>query len=167
MALTVETGAGLPGANTYAIIAEADSYHADRGNADWASATEGAKEQALILATEYLDNRYYYRWKGYKKREAQSLEWPRSWVYDRNGWLLDSTEIPSRLKDATSEAALRSLSEALMPDITRDNMVKRNKVGPITVEYRDEAPTTKQFVKVDRLLRGLLLPANGIRIRRG
>jgi len=166
MSLTVETGYGLAGANTYATIDEADVYHSDRGDTTWADASESEKTEALILATEYLDVRYYYRWKGFKKTEDQALEWPRTWVYDRNGWLFASDEIPVRLKEATAEAALKALSETLLPDVTRDDMVRRVTVGPITTEYKQSAPATKQYTKVDRILRGLVQPAGGIRIGR-
>ena len=166
MSLVVEDGTGLETANTYATIAEADSYHSDRGNSAWTEATEPAKTEALILATEYLDARYYFRWKGFKKREKQALEWPRTWVYDRNGWLFASDKVPDRLKDAAAEAALKALTETLFPDITRDDMARRVTVGPITTEYKQSAPATKQYTKVDRLLRGLVQPAGGIKIGR-
>ena len=165
MALVVEDGSEKTNANSYVSVSEADAYHADRGNAAWANASADEKEQALIKATEYLDFRYYGRWKGYKATEDQSLEWPREWVYDRSGWLLE--DIPQRLKDATCEAALRALSEELSPDVSRDQMQRRVTVGPITTEYQDRAPASKQFTKVFRLLRGLVDSPGGVRITRG
>lgn len=63
MALVVETGLGVTGADSYAAVAEADQYWADRGGAaDWGTATEQAKEAALRLASEYIDIHYLAAW---------------------------------------------------------------------------------------------------------
>lgn len=42
-------------ATTYATVAEADAYHADRGLAFWADATSEEKGAALLKATDYLE----------------------------------------------------------------------------------------------------------------
>lgn len=47
MALIVETGAGLTNSNSYATVAEATTYHADHGNADWARSRKGSTTLTL------------------------------------------------------------------------------------------------------------------------
>jgi hypothetical protein len=165
MALVVEDGSNKSDANSYVSTSYADGYHSDRGNTAWANATTDEKEQALIKATAYLDDRYYHRWKGWKQTDDQALEWPRYEVYDRSGWPIQ--EIPAKLKDATCEAALRALSAELEPDQTRGGKVKSRTVGPITTEYMDNAPSGTVYRKIDQLLRGLLQPAGQPRITRG
>ena len=55
MAFVTEDGTGLAEANSYVSVAEADAYHADRGNAAWIG-EDSAKQSALIKATDYLEN---------------------------------------------------------------------------------------------------------------
>ena len=54
MALIVEDGSGLSGANSYASTAQADTYASDRGLTAWTGDT-ATKEAALIRATDYLE----------------------------------------------------------------------------------------------------------------
>jgi len=162
--LVVENGDGLPNANTYLSVDEADAYHDMRANSAWDEAELPAKEAALVKATEHLDTRYYARWKGWRRKKDQALEWPRVDVWDESGYII--TDIPQRLKDATAEAALRALDEELAPDYGRESVVKRESVGPVSVEYRGDAPTSRRYPAVEHRLAGLLRPA-GIKVVRG
>ena len=74
MALVVEDGTGLSTAESYISVADADTYHSDRGNALW-TGTDAVKEEALRQATEYLDATY--DWKGSISLTTQALNWPR------------------------------------------------------------------------------------------
>ena len=64
MALVVEDGSGLSGANSYATAAQADTYASDRGLSAWTGDT-ATKEAALIRATDYLEATYREAWLGY------------------------------------------------------------------------------------------------------
>jgi hypothetical protein len=44
MTLIVETGQGLPDAESFISVADADTYFTARGNAVWAALTDDAKE---------------------------------------------------------------------------------------------------------------------------
>lgn len=60
--LTLKAGLGFDyDGDSYAALADADDFHADRGNADWAVATEAVREQKLILATDWLDMNWTWR----------------------------------------------------------------------------------------------------------
>jgi len=100
--ITLETGAGLTTSNSYATVAEANTYHVDvlNGTAWDASADP---EAALIMATRLLDQRV--SWRGSRNTKEQALRWPRSYVYDADGYLVDNDSIPQWLKNATSELA--------------------------------------------------------------
>ncbi len=52
MTLTVEDGSGRPDADAFVTVAVCDAYHAARGRAVWAAATEEAREQAIRRAGE-------------------------------------------------------------------------------------------------------------------
>lgn len=60
--LTLKDGLGFGyEGDTYAALADADDFHADRGNSDWAAASETVREQKLILATDWLDMNWTWR----------------------------------------------------------------------------------------------------------
>ena len=59
MALVVETGLGLLGADSYASVERTDAFWAARGgNVKWAGAQPEQKEAALRNATDWLDINY-------------------------------------------------------------------------------------------------------------
>ncbi|MGO4326739.1 DnaT-like ssDNA-binding protein [Cupriavidus sp. 2TAF22] len=147
MAIVVEDGTGKPDANSYVSVAEADAYHADRGNTAWASAT--AKEAKLINATAYADS--MYRFQGQAAGTTQALEWPRAGV----------TGIPKRVKDAVCELALRALAGPLAADVKPDQVTETT-VGPITKKYGAQRNDGRvRYPLVDGLLRPLLLVTGG------
>lgn len=76
MALTIETGAIIPGANSYATVIEADAYltfHAQR--VAWAALATPDKEAALVQSARVLDSQVL--WKGSRMSITQPMEWPR------------------------------------------------------------------------------------------
>lgn len=151
MSLVVEDGEGLEDAESYLSVADADAYFTRRGNSAW-TGTESVKEAALIKATQYLD--YSYSWKGTIFSTEQALNWPRTGVQDNQGRDLDNS-VPQKLKDATAELALVSLSSELLSNTDNSNYIKREKVEGLEVEYKDSAPSSIQYLSVDRMLSGL------------
>lgn len=169
MALVVEDGTGKSDADSYLSVADADTYHAAHGQPTaWENATDVEKEQALRLATQYLDSHYRRRWQGYRASQTQALMWPRSNVYRDYGYVISSTTIPVELEHATAEAAMRSISETdgLMPDIDEPGSISREQVtvGEIsyTTEYAGSRSQTKRFRIIDDLLAELLVSDNEV-----
>lgn len=166
MALTVETGAVVAGANSYASIETADAYHADRGGA-WAGTT-AQKTAALINATAYLDGKYRRRWKGYRVQPInQSLEWPRATVSIDGVYLghgndsefsyYPTDQVPPEIVAATCELALRALSGALAPDIAPGDRLIKKKIDVIEKEFapgdfQTSYPAVEQIIS--RFLKG-------------
>lgn len=149
MAFVVEDGTGLTTANSYLSVSDADDYHTDLGQSDW-TGTDAVKESALRKATKYLDSTYV--WAGTIKSTTQSLNWPREGVVDSEGRDLDN-QVPSKIKDATAELALLSLSGDLVTTTTNSDYVKREKIeGAVEVEYSASAPIGRQYRAVDRIL---------------
>lgn len=168
MALTIETGAIVAGADSYVSAADATTYHVARGNATW-TGTDAVKEAALLKAAAYLDGHYRNRWKGDRVEPAtQPMEWPRYGVCVSNagGIFLDSNVIPQRLKDAQCELALIALSADLAPSVSAG--VKREKVDVLETEYFAGAPVgTTVYTAVNNLLADLLKPINSSDVLRG
>lgn len=158
MAFVVETGAGVPNANSYASVSAADGYVADRGIAGWSTLTTTVKEQALIKATDYLEATYRDAWKGNRITATQSLSWPRSNVIV-DGFLMDANVVPLNVVNSCIEMALRAAGgETLIAD--QGQRVKREKIDVIEVEYQDYSDPTQRYPFVNRLLSAYLLSSS-------
>jgi hypothetical protein len=158
MTLIVEDGTGLVDAESYVSVAETDTYHLNYNNTSWALASIQNKEVALRKATQYLDS--IFLWNGSIYSTSQSLSFPRVNIMDLQGRILDKT-IPRSLKESTSELALIALTENLNPVTSKSDYVKRKKVGELEIEYKDGAPSNKQYNAVFNLLKGLHTGYNG------
>src|SRR4030067_1989132 len=140
MSLTTETGNGSSTAESYISETDADTYHENRGNTAWAAISD--KEALLRRATDFMLQMFSQRWKGYRKTATQSLDWARSFVYTEpfvHGavgaypYLVSDTIVPTEVKNACAELALKAYTESLMPD--QSQSVKEETVGPITIKY--------------------------------
>lgn len=152
MALIVEDGTGLTTAESYLSVDDADTYHTAYGApALWTAATTGEKETALRIATRYLDAAYQMRWKGKRTNETQRLAWPRSSVYDQDGYLIDDDDLPLALEDATAIAALKHVEGvALLPDLTSNSSIvaESKKVGPLEISYQYQGGSVTTAITV-------------------
>src|SRR5690606_8597559 len=129
MALIVQgDGPVIINAESYLSVEDADTYHANRGNAAWAAASTAEKEAALRKATEFLDVTFERYWRGTPIERLQQLDWPRQNVCRDNGHAIYSTEIPIELKRATAEMALLALSEDLIPSITNPGAITKDRI---------------------------------------
>lgn len=154
MALIVETGAIVAGAESYISVAAADLYHANRGNTDWAALSTTQKEQALRKATDYLVAVYRGSWRGYRTNAAtQVLDWPRMSILLADAALnqfVDMHSMPVEVLNATAELALRASIADLIPDLERG--VKQETIGPITTVYDDYSPQSKRYRFIEAML---------------
>jgi hypothetical protein len=67
MAVIIETGVGVRGANSYVPVSYVTAYLSARNRADengWTASSSSAKEGAVIAATDYIDKRFGPRFKG-------------------------------------------------------------------------------------------------------
>src|SRR5215208_3350644 len=141
MAIIVEDGSGVVGANAYVSVDECAAYCDERGLAFGASPTLTG-EQAIIRATEAIDATYGSRFPGYRTYgRDQSLQWPRTAAFDAEGIEIAGDEIPQEIKDATCEAAVRELAtpNSMLPDLARGGAIQRVKAGSVEVEYAANA----------------------------
>lgn len=148
--MALDTDPGSATAEAYCSVADADTYHAARGNAAWATRSTDAKEQALRRATDDMLQQYSGRWKGERISASQALDWPRDGVVI-DGYELPADEIPPAIVRACAELALRSLSGSLTPDAGPE--VKSKTIGPIEIVYQDGARSAKRYTAVENLLR--------------
>lgn len=121
--------------NSYVEITDADDYFVTRiDTATWDVAADTLKEEALVTATQLIDNQ---SWIGSAVSPSQALAWPRKNVlyYDnRMGQdiTVSDSEIPNLVKVAVYEQALHLLNnEDLLAQTTQT--FESIKVGSITI----------------------------------
>jgi len=149
--LIVEDGSDVAGANTYVDIAYVDTYALDRGLSMW-TGTADEKNAAILNSMTYMEQQPY---KGYPSTSTQSLVWPRFGV-TVNSWEISSDVIPSQLTKAQAEAAIRSLTAPLSPDLKRGGAIKKRKVDVIETEYFAGASNATTYPVINQLLAPLL-----------
>jgi hypothetical protein len=164
--LIVENGTGLANAESYISVAEANAYHAARGNTNWATISTGEAEQALRRATDYIEQVYRLRWQGNRVNSTQALSWPRAFVQPMDYqfsstafflgglYYLPADEVPQEVKHACAEMAFKAAGGELASDLTQG--VIREKVDVLEVQYDPNSPQYTRYRAIDNLLRPFL-----------
>lgn len=133
--LIVEDGTGKSDANTLISLAAAKAYWDSRG-ISYSAYTDDALNAALVRASAFLANAFL--WQGIKvNQRAQTMPFPRSGVFDREGWSVLQDEIPREVKDACCEIAIYEVETpgAMAPSVVLATQVKSEQIGPIRIEY--------------------------------
>ena len=107
MALIKEDGTGKVDANSYASVAEGDTFFEGHGYTDlWTAATPERKATMLVMATTVIDAKMQFY--GYKATSAQALQWPRENCPDPDGMpvanlpaYFASDQVPKGIVNAT------------------------------------------------------------------
>lgn len=139
MALVLETGVGVAGANSYVDPAGALAvayFDAHLHDAAWVAASSPTRESVVQQATRMIDAAY--SWLGTRKSTTQGLAWPRVGVY-LDGALQDGL-VPRPLAYAVLEQALALLAgdrTGVVP--TPSGAVKSIGLGDGAVELDFEA----------------------------
>lgn len=132
------------GYDSFISLADANAYLASLGYAQWAAATEPAREAALRRGTQYV----------FSRRLVSEALW-------------DTTTTPHMARvhpnvaAATAEAAVRHINGQLYADIDPTPVVEKT-VGPLTLRYGQ--PTNggvRKFPVIDDLLYGLVYTGGG------
>lgn len=132
MSLNVTVGSAS--AESYATVAEADTYNSNRPFATQWAGSDAAKEAALRWAAILLDASFV--WTGAPVDGTQALCWPRSGMLTRNGYEIGTTTIPRELKNAQCEFA----RQLMIADRSADNDVLKQRItaitaGPVSLRY--------------------------------
>lgn len=134
MALTIEDGTGVTGADSYATRAEYITYVANYYGGTVAD--EDASDVPLRAAFSWMRGQ---SWKGTKTYgRSQTGAWPRTDVEDCEGYAIDTDAIPVEVKQAQMELAWAEQQSpgTLSPSgSVRDALVSMEKVDVIQVEY--------------------------------
>ena len=115
-------------ANSYATIAEADTYLDDSVRAgSWEFLDDDSKARALLTATRMLDRR---DWDGELADEDQTLSVPRTGLADYG-----STQFPSPIIEACIELAYELTLDSEVENTSQGKNTKRLKAGAAEIEY--------------------------------
>lgn len=160
MALIIEDGSGVPGANSYASLTEIKEYATARGLE--LPAQDDDIELLTIQAVDFVDS-HEYQFQGDRTHLEQELAFPRTGVV-LFGNEIDPESIPNQLKKAQCQATVDAYTEDLMPNLTRQ--AKREKVDVIEVEYAESSVATPSFTKLTSLIRPLLKSSGVVQVIR-
>lgn len=136
-ASTIVTTAGSASANAYCTLAFANQYQLDRPavGTTWANATDGAKNAAILWATQLMDA--LWCWSGMTVDGIQALQWPRQGMLKSTGWeYVPIDEIPIELQRATAEYARQLLASDLAGNSDIETLkITAMKAGPVAFSF--------------------------------
>lgn len=132
MALIIENGTIVSGANSYVDVNTIKDYAALRGIT---FVDDASVEIFAIQSMDYLETLSY---KGAQvDPDTQELQWPRKGAIV-NGRELPETTIPKQLKNAQCQLCIyRFQGIPLFQEGVGGSFVKREKVGPLETEYSE------------------------------
>ena len=132
MAFSFDATIGGTSSNSYCTVEQADDYFGGRMYADnWDSLGDSDKEKVLVMAARRVEAE---RFAGIKTDQNQSLQFPRTGLTDKEGYIYSETVIPQGVINAQCEMALfyldrdeRLLNERELHDA---QFMEHNKIGP-------------------------------------
>jgi len=139
MALVIESGSGVPGAESFATADELVTYAANFGKTIPAEPIQ--LEALLRRAALQMDA---MPWKGSAASRDQSLSWPRANV-KRNGWVLPPDQIPPQIKAGQMALAAEIHADDLAPPELKKGAVTMDRVdGAVTRQYAEASASASK-----------------------
>jgi hypothetical protein len=179
LVLIKEDGTGKPDANSYAAVADGDSYHdAHLYASTWTAAVTASKEKALVMATRLIDA--WYQFNGFKRLSTQALQWPRRECRDPDnnsgvipglllarGPYLDETKVPPTVVFATCEFARELLKADRTDDPEGEGITQLTVTGAVGIIFdkRDRQPVVPYVAQAMLAKLGTLLSPKGHTVR--
>ena len=178
--ITVETGELEPGANSYASVADADTYHAARSTEAWPQFTPepvidpdtdlpvldpesgepvmtvdpdlAAKEAALVRATDTVNG---FSYPGTKAKPGRVMAWPRLSAFDIcDGDMIPDDVVPDAVIMATCYLASVILDEGEPQGVMeRGGRISSESVSSLSSSYFDDALNRDAYGVVADLLK--------------
>jgi len=189
MALTVEDGSIVAGANSFISVADADAYFLVRHDDGWAAAATNDKERVLVLACDYMTQAWRLKWRASLVDATQPLPWPRNGVpvpdfFDpfftpqpdvplnfSDSYFIGTDTVPQEVIDAQCLLARAqmddsgAISGSLQGALGRQT--KREKAGSLEVEYMTpqnggDARMTTYYWDAEKRVQPFFNPSSGI-----
>lgn len=177
---TIDATPGAPTANSYATLAEVNTYFESRLPLDpvW-DLTDTVAIPRILTAARMLTTAFsglkrlispksgepYYligmKWNGLPAVSDQAMDWPRTGLLDRLGRELDDATVPAEIKQAQAELAGQlSLTDRTLENEIAAQGITAIKAGPVSVNFNSDfdAFTRTALVLPDHVL-ALILPS--------
>lgn len=154
MAIVVEDGTLVSGANSYITLDEYKNWADDRGIT---YGNDSLLSQQLFRAHDYFET---LRFRGLKSDELQAMQWPRDQVLI-DGYAVESFEIPKEVKTAIFELIkIEADGDSRLAPSERE--VLSEQIDSIKITYKDNAGMKRSTPALMRALRKLVLPASEV-----
>ena len=151
MALTIENGTVVSGANSYVTVAEYNTW-ADARFTTRSTPSEAVSESYILRATDYFERQVL---RGDKANEAQPMQFPRvSLVID--GYAVDSDEIPAEVKTAIYELAYAEETSNGELNAVERKTSREAIAGAVDVTYADNSASRTMLPGTSSALRKLI-----------
>jgi hypothetical protein len=155
MALVVENGSVVSGANSYITASEFRDWAFDRGIT--IAESDQAIERYILRAMDYFETLNFI---GNKANENQPLQWPRTEALI-DGYYADATEIPVQVQRALYETTKVEI-DGYSQYNTIDRRTIREKVGDIEVEYASNSESRIMTPALTASLAKIILGATSV-----
>jgi len=152
MALVIEDGSVVTGANSYVTLAEFKTW-ADSRDISY-NADDNVLEAQILRAMDYIERLYFI---GNKANENQPLQWPRTEALI-DGYYADATEIPKEVKIAVYEATVVEAAGYSELEV-QSRKTLRERVGDIEVQYADNSENRTITPALQYALNRIVQPA--------
>jgi len=153
MALVIEDGSIVSGANSYVTLDEYRAWANLRGIT--ASDSDAVLERYVLRAMDYFEQLLFI---GNKANENQLLQWPRTEALI-DGYYADATEIPNQVKRAIYEA-IKVEADGYSELNNQERRTIREKIGDIEIQYADNSENRTITPALTSALSKLVQPAN-------
>ncbi|WP_440466877.1 DnaT-like ssDNA-binding protein [Pseudomonas sp. YH-1] len=131
MALVIETGAGLPDADSFATVDELVQFASDYG---WTIPDDTTAREAILRRAGVA--MWGMEWVGTQLHDEQGLPWPRNYAI-RRGFMADGASLPRNIKMGQMALACEIHQDDIDPPEERQGAISREKVGPLETEYSE------------------------------
>ena len=155
MALIIENGSLVTGANSYITVDGWKSWMDDRNISHTNS--DSKIEGAIMRAMDYFESLHFV---GEKHEDTQALQWPRDYVYI-DGYSIESDEIPKEVKAAMYEVTKMEL-DGDSPIKEQGRATVSEKIGDIQVTYKGNAGMRKTTPAFTHAVRKLIHGRNSV-----
>ncbi|MDR1505642.1 MAG: hypothetical protein LBI67_00920 [Treponema sp.] len=153
MALIIEDGSGIPGANAYIGTSFVDEYFLGERLTTWRALEQEGQESFIISAAGYVD--IAFDWQGIRKTPEQGLSWPRTGILF-DGFPVDG--VPVQVKKAAAETVWLLIEGEELFSTDSDTEIASEQVDVIKISYREPGENgqkaASRFDVLNKLLRG-------------
>lgn len=155
MPVTLNDTVGDPEANTYADLAYFKDYLSSRPKLTWTdeaitgSTLDDELSSNLIMAARIEDSSFV--WTGQASTSSQALSWPRTGMYNRNGYLIPSNANPKDLKDSQCELAVQLKQSPDLFDESKASRLGIKKVDATDASVEFHAANTNSVKNLEYL----------------